>query len=280
MPSLFCRLLLVITSFSSLSFGHGHIQTEDSPGGKFRIKTIVVDAGHGGRAAGAMGSYSLEKNVTLALALKLQAAINREMAGIKVVMTRTTDAYVNNGYRAVMANESKGDLYICLHCNSLPDARKKVNGKTVSVRNHSGKGVLLLVYAFHRTREQLAAIRENEMAEQEDRYSSRQKFSVDPADAIVLNAYRDKFRKQSIHLAGLINNEFVNHDSRPSLGVIEQGVQVLANSAMPSVLVETGFINNPEEEDYLNSASGQNEIVNSIVRAIKKYAKEVDQTNQ
>jgi N-acetylmuramoyl-L-alanine amidase len=246
----------------------------------FKLKTIVIDAGHGGRAAGALGAYSMEKNITLALALKLQNAVQKELKDVNVLMTRTTDVFVNNGLRAVMANENKANIYVSLHCNSLSNTRKVVNGKTVSVPNRSGKGVLLLVNTFRRSGEQVAAIRENEFAEEEKAYSNRPVKELDPVEAMVLNTYRDKYRKQSIHLANLVNNEFVNTDGRRSLGVIEQGVQVLANTAMPSILVETGFINNPEEEDYLNSDEGQAEIVNSIVRAIKQYKRELEQPAQ
>ncbi|MVN89648.1 N-acetylmuramoyl-L-alanine amidase family protein [Mucilaginibacter aquatilis] len=247
------------------------------PGGGFRIKTIVIDAGHGGRAAGASGGFSLEKNVTLALALKLQKAMQKELKDVNILMTRTSDVFVANGSRAVMANDNKANIYISLHCNSLPNVRKVVNGKTVSVPNRSGKGVLILVNRIGRSNEQVAAIRENEYAEEEEKMSKTKTAEIDPAQAIVLNALRDTYRKQSIHLAKLINNEFVYTDNRNSLGVIEQGVQVLANTAMPSLLVETGFINNPEEEEYLNSEEGQAEITNSIVRAVKKYKSELEQ---
>lgn len=272
LPSLL--LTLVLCSFSA-----GKPAPKDSTvNAGFKLRTIMVDAGHGGRAAGALGAYSMEKNVTLALALKLQAEIQKELKDVKVLMTRTSDAFVANGYRAEMANEAKANLYISLHCNSLPNAHRVVNGRSVSVPNHSGRGVLLLINRFGRINEQVAAIRENEFAEQEEKYSKRQPTEdLDPTQAITLNAYKDKFRKQSIHFANLVNDEFVNTDGRNSLGVIEQGVQVLANTAMPSILVETGFINNPEEEDYLNSEAGQNEIVASIVRAIKQYKKEVEQ---
>jgi N-acetylmuramoyl-L-alanine amidase len=210
----------------------------------------------------------------------LQQAVQKEIKDLNVLMTRTTDVFVNNGLRAVMANENKANLYISLHCNSLPNVRKVVNGKTVSVPNRSGKGVLLLVNIFRRSGEQVAAIMENQFAEEEKAYSKKEVNALSPEDAIMLNIYRDKYRKQSIHLANLVNNEFVNTNGRNSLGVIEQGVQVLAQTSMPSILIETGFINNPEEEDFLNSDQGQNEIVNSIVRAIKQYKREVEQVPQ
>jgi len=271
-------LLFCFTNSSYAFISSDSVDTVTSTG--FKLKTIVIDAGHGGRAAGALGAYSMEKNITLALALKLQTAVQKELKDVNVLMTRTSDVFVNNGLRAVMANENKANIYVSLHCNSLSNIRKVVNGKTVSVPNRSGKGVLLLVNTFRRSGEQVAAIRENEFAEEEKAYSNRPIKELDPVEAMVLNTYRDKYRKQSIHLANLVNNEFVNTDGRRTLGVIEQGVQVLANTAMPSILVETGFINNPEEEDYLNSDEGQAEIVNSIVRAIKQYKRELEQTAQ
>jgi len=271
-------LLTCSFQFTYASPNSDSIDTAVSTG--FKLKTIVVDAGHGGKAGGASGAYSMEKNVTLALALKLQKAIQKELKDVNVLMTRTSDVYVQNGLRAEMANDNKANVYISLHCNSLPDVRRVVNGRTVSVPNRAGKGVLLLVNRIGRSNEQVAAIRENEYAELEATYSNRKEKTPDPAQAMILNAFRDKYRKQSIRLASLVNNEFVNTDDRNSLGVIEQGVQVLANTSMPSILVETGFINNPEEEDYLNSEDGQNEIVNSIVRAVKQYKRELEQIAQ
>jgi len=268
-------------TFINVTLATGHPTARDSSvSARFKFRTLVIDAGHGGRATGASGAYSLEKNVTLAIALKLQQAVQKEIKDLNVLMTRTTDVFVNNGLRAVMANDNKANLYISLHCNSLPNVRKVVNGKTVSVPNRSGKGVLLLVNIFRRSGEQVAAIMENQFAEEEKAYSKKEVTVLSPEEAIMLNVYRDKYRKQSIHFANLVNTEFVNTDGRNSLGVIEQGVQVLAQTSMPSILVETGFINNPEEEDYLNSDQGQNEIVNSIVRAIKQYKKEVEQVPQ
>jgi N-acetylmuramoyl-L-alanine amidase len=278
-------LLISLVHFS-LKASPGPVKTPNDTAG-YKLKTIVVDAGHGGRATGASGQFSLEKNVTLAIALKLQKALQKEIKDVNILMTRTTDEFVDNGKRAVFANNNKGDIYISIHCNSLSDRRvtdvvdykKGRNGKkipvykTYSVPNRSGKGVLLLIYGLHRTGEQLEAIRENEMAIEE---KSDNNYN-DPKQNIILNAYRERFRKLSHHLANLMNTEFKEVDGRPSNGVKEQGLIVLAHSAMPSVLVETGFINNIEEEKYLNSDEGQTEIVNSLVRAIKQYKKEIEQ---
>jgi N-acetylmuramoyl-L-alanine amidase len=262
----------------------------------FRIKTIIVDAGHGVRPSGAVGhyspgasgSYSNERDVTLSIAKKLQDAIEREMSGVKVVLTRKTEEDVSWQGRADIANANKGDLFISLHCNSLAPRRvREVVGhkhhkpvyRTVEVPDRSGKGVLLLVYGAWRTKEEENAIKTTQIEEDAADMNSAIDTN-DPLTMILINDYKTKFRKQSIHLANLINSEFVENDGRPSEGIREQGVLVLCHSAMPAVLVETGYINNPEDEAYLNSEKGQNEIIESIVRALKNYKDEVEQVSK
>jgi len=247
----------------------------------FKLKTVIVDAGHGrmanGTWRGASGDYSQESKVTLAVAFKLRDSIQKDIPDLKVVMTRTDDNDVLWQKRADIANENKGNLFISLHCNSLADkvVRGK-NGKKIRVPDKSGKGVLVLVYIYRRVGEQEAAIRENEF-EDKDYKDNTDVNPTDPASIILLNAFKDKYRKQSLHFANLVNDEFVNTDGRKSEGVREQSVLVLARSGMPSVLVEMGYINNPDDEAYMNSESGQAEIVSTIVRALKTYKSEVEQ---
>ncbi len=261
----------------------------------FKIKTIIVDAGHGNRPPGASryspgseGSFSLERNVTLAIALKLQKAIEKEIPSVRVVMTRTNPDDVPFQKRSDIANSNKGDIFISIHCNSLPykTSREVVGHKhhkpiyrTVSVPDRSGRGVLLLVYSTKRIGPQIEALRENaEIGVDQQETQSRKE--DDPMSVIMLDEFKNKYRKQSIHLADLINNEFTQVDGRPSDGVREQVLFVLDHTAMPSVLVETGYINNSKDEDYLNSETGQNEIVDSIVRALKNYKDEVEQVSK
>jgi N-acetylmuramoyl-L-alanine amidase len=261
----------------------------------FKIKTIIVDAGHGNRgpgmtrySPGSEGSYSLERNVTLAIALKLQKAIEKEIPGVRVVMTRTTPDDVPFQKRSDIANSNKGDIFISIHCNSLPYRTvKEVVGhkhhkpvyRSVSVPDRSGRGVLLLVYSTKRVGPQIEALRENAEIGGDTQETQSQK-DEDPMSVIMLDEFKNKYRKQSIHLADLINNEFTQTDGRPSDGVREQVLFVLDHTAMPSVLVETGYINNAKDEDYLNSETGQNEIVESIVRALKNYKDEVEQVSK
>lgn len=288
---LICSLSLVLTSFSLFSFAPGSSVKKDTvtSSNPYRIRTIIVDAGHGGKPSsavghfshGASGSYSYERNVTLAIALKLQTAIEKNMDGVRVVLTRSTEDDVSFERRAEIANENKGDLFISIHCNSLPDKVVHEHGRRIHVPDRSGKGVLLLVYGFHRTKEEEAAIGKKLYQDEDFSESDNGGFDPnDPADVILMNTIKTKYRKQSIHLANLINSEFVDHDGRHSDGVIEQGIYVLCHSAMPAVLVETGFINNADDEAYLNSESGQNEIVDSIVRALENYKKEVEDASE
>lgn len=251
----------------------------------YKVRTIVVDAGHGGKRAGASGDYSVEKNVTLALAFKLQKALEKDVPDVKVVMTRTTDDDILWQKRSDIANEAKGDLFISLHCNSLSDRVVTVNGRKKRVPDQSGRGVLLLVYGFHRggnekggDNEEAAAIRENLIEEKDVNGGSTVDFN-DPTQMILLNAFKNKYRKNSIRLANILNDEFKETDGRPSEGVREQSILILCHSAMPAVLVETGYINNPKDEAYLNSEDGQNEIINTIIRSIKTYKAELEQSN-
>jgi N-acetylmuramoyl-L-alanine amidase len=231
----------------------------------FKLKTIIIDAGHGGKDGGAHGAVSLEKNVTLAIAQKLQTAIQTQLPGIATVMTRTDDTFIELNRRSAIANKAQGNLFISIHCNSSAEGN--------AYREHKQSGVMLLVYGLHRVREQLEAMRENASILIEKDYQQKYQSldAEDPSNAIILDAFTKKYRKQSIKFGELLTQEFTETDGRPSLGVREQGLFVLANSAMPAVLIETGFINNPDEETFLNSNEGQQQIVQTIIRSIQAY---------
>ncbi|WP_428327396.1 N-acetylmuramoyl-L-alanine amidase family protein [Mucilaginibacter sp.] len=252
--------------FILISFSHCIAQTKPS----FRFKTVVIDAGHGGKDPGAHGSYSLEKNVALAIAKKVDHLLKEDMPDVKVVMTRSTDKFVQLNKRADIANSIDANLFVSIHCNSSPEGTAKIA--------HKEKGVMLLVYGYHRKEEQLEALRENSSIYIEKDYKKNYAGydEKDPTSMIVLNTFMQKYRKQSILFGEILDKQFIDNNGRKSRGVKEQGVLVLAHSAMPAVLVETGYINNPGEEKYLNSESGQSEIAASIVRAIKIYRKEIN----
>jgi N-acetylmuramoyl-L-alanine amidase len=290
-----CSLSAIIICFSLFSFtSRDFVKKDTVVSNSYKFKTVIIDAGHGVKpdnappghySRGADGAFSNERNVTLAIALKLQKAIEKDVDGVKAVLTRTTEDDVSFERRAQIANENKGNLFISIHCNSLSDRiiNERVGTKhgkgvyrSVRVPDRSGKGALMLVYGLHRSREEQNAIKSNQLEDE----SGLDGDALDPNDPVVViltAAYVRKFRKQSIKIANLINDEIVGTDGRRSEGLREQGIYVLCHSAMPSVLVETGYINNHDDEEYLNSENGQTEIVNSIVRAIKQYKAQMEQ---
>lgn len=247
-----------------IACAQGKTESKDAP--SFKFKTVVIDAGHGGKDPGAHGEYTKEKTVALGVALKLRDAINNEIPSLNVIMTRATDKFVELQQRAQIANDTKANLFISIHCNSSP---QKVGTR---------KGALLLVYGYHRKGEQMEALRENAAIYQEKDYEKKYQGykENDPTYFITLNFILQTYRAQSIKFGKLVSREFSETDNRRSEGVMEQGLLVLAHSAMPSVLVETGFINNPSDEKYLSSEEGQMEIAKSILRALKKYRKALE----
>ncbi|MCZ4243680.1 N-acetylmuramoyl-L-alanine amidase family protein [Pedobacter punctiformis] len=253
--------LLVIFSVFILLFA---IQNSFAQG--YKIKTIVIDPGHGGRKPGASGSFSKEKDVSLKIGLKLGQKLKDELPGIKIIYTRTKDVDVDLYRRAEIANDANADLFISVHCNSMPPKNKGI------------KGVETLVAGSHRLKEQDAAIRENADIKLEKNYKTKYDGydPNDPGTFILLSLLKNAFRDKSIKFAKLIQNSYIERDNRLSRGVKEQGVLVLQRCGMPAVLTEVGFISNTQEEKYINSAKGQNEIADSIVDAIKKYKKNIE----
>lgn len=230
----------------------------------FKLKTVIIDAGHGGKDSGAKGLSSFEKNVTLSIAQKLQAAIQAQIPDLTTVMTRSDDTFIELRRRSDIANKSQGNLFISIHCNSSAEG--------TAYRAHKQSGVMLLVYGLKRAGEQLEAMRENaSILIEKDQTKYEALDASDPANAIILDAFTKKYRKQSVKFGEFLNQEFTETDGRASIGVREQSLYVLANSAMPAVLIETGYINNPDEETYLNSDEGQQEIVQTIIRSILAY---------
>ncbi|WP_442587973.1 N-acetylmuramoyl-L-alanine amidase family protein [Pedobacter sp. AW31-3R] len=253
----------------------------------YKVKTIVIDAGHGGDKPGAAGSYSLEKNVALQVALKLGRKFEEDMPEVKILYTRKTDIDVPFFKRAAIANDAKADIFISIHCNSMPDRKvvtgyTKRKGKKVArygyVKNKVTRGTETFVAGSHRLNEQDAAIRENADITLEKDYKKNYD-GYDPNNPetfIILSLFKNTYRDKSLKLARLIQNNYTNDDNRVDRGVKEQGILILQRCGLPAVLTEIGFISNPTEEKYLNSAAGQSEIVNSIFKAVKTYKKETE----
>ncbi|HET8830282.1 MAG TPA: N-acetylmuramoyl-L-alanine amidase [Pelobium sp.] len=260
---------LILTTFSFLLFSSlksndkkNYLSTDS------KIKIIVIDAGHGGKDGSTRGAFSTEKAVALEVSLKLGKAIEKNLPDVKVIYTRTDDSYPQLYERIKLANREKADIFISIHCNSMPHnmkGRSLVRGTETFVAGHNRLG------------EQDVAIRENASILLEKDYKDNYDgFDPnDPESYIIFSLMKNAFRDQSIRLASLVQEEF-KKSGRVDRGVKEQGLAVLQRAGMPAILTEIGFISNPEEEKYMNSEAGQAEIVNNILTAITRYKKQVD----
>ncbi len=259
---------------------------------EYKIKTIVIDAGHGGRDGSTRGLYSTEKDVALKTALHLGAAIEANLKDIKVIYTRTDDTFIPLYERIAIANNAKADLFISIHCNDMPligstvvtGYRRTSKGKrvprtsTVYRKSTSTRGVETFVSGMGRVNEQDGAIkRENASIFLEDNYKENYEgFDPNnPENFIILSLMKNTFRAQSLRLAKLVQDQYVNA-RRIDRGVQEKSLAVLARAGMPAILTEIGFISNPDEENYMNSEDGQKEIINCLLEAIKNYKKVIE----
>lgn len=225
---------------------------------------IVIDAGHGGHDPGAVGRISKEKNINLKVALKLGRQIEQNCPDVKVIYTRNRDVFIPLDRRAEIANNAKADLFISIHTNSLAN-------------NRTAKGASTWTLGLAKSQANLeVAKRENAVILYEDDYKTRYAgFNPNSSESyIIFEFMQDKYMSQSVHLASLVQKEFKQTARREDRGVHQAGFLVLKASAMPSILVELGFISTPEEERYLNTDSGQNALARSIYRAFLTYKKE------
>jgi N-acetylmuramoyl-L-alanine amidase len=258
----FSAFLALLITFPLVSFTNG------SDGPAYRIRTIVIDAGHGGKDGTTRGLISREKDIALKTALLLGKSIEENMKDVRVVYTRTTDVFVPLYQRIGLANREKADLFISIHCNSMPHNMKN---RTAT------RGVETFVSGSGRLNEQDVAIRENmSIIYEQDYKENYQGYDPnDPTSIIMLSLMKNAYREQSIKLASFIQDEYVSK-GRVDRGVKEQSLAVLAKAGMPAVLTEIGFISNPKEEQYMNSEEGQNEIVACLLKAVQNYKKQVE----
>lgn len=238
----------------------------DVPGKKtgYKIRTIVIDAGHGGHDTGCLGSDSREKDVALKMALKLGKLIEANCPDVKVVYTRKTDVFIPLIERANIANRAKADLFICIHLNSGPKA---------------AYGAETFVMGLHKSDDNLnVAKRENAAILLEDNYEKNYDgFDPNSPEAnIIFSLYQNQFMQQSLSFAAKIQKQFKENSKRYSRGVKQAGFLVLYKTAMPSVLIESGFLTNDSDQRFLNSDAGQASMASSIFRAFKSYKSELE----
>jgi len=226
---------------------------------------IVLDAGHGGKDPGAIGSIIMEKDINLAIALKTGEYLEQNVKNVKILYTRRNDSFPGLKERAEFANRNKADLFISIHANW--SGAKSVRGAETFVMGLSKDEQNLQV-----------AMKENEVILLEEDFSSKyQGFDPkSPESYIIFSLMQNVFREQSLDLASKVQSQFKNRTGRIDRGVKQNGFWVLYMTSMPSILIETGFITNPEEEKYLKSKTGQEYIASAIYRALRDYINEVD----
>jgi N-acetylmuramoyl-L-alanine amidase len=231
----------------------------------FGVKIVCIDAGHGGHDGGCQGASSSEKDVALAIALKLGKYIEDNFKDVKVVYTRKTDIYLKLWERADIANKAKADLFICIHANA-----------SVS---KTALGTETYVMGLHKTEANLnVAKRENAAILLEDDYKTKYSdFDPNsPESYIVLTMRQNAYIDQSLSLAAQIQQQLTDRGGRKNRGVKQAGFLVLHQTSMPSVLIETGFLSNPEEEKFLASNIGQEYLASAVYRAFKEYKIEIE----
>ncbi len=275
-----------------------------------KIKTIIVDAGHGGSDNGARGEYegslnSKEKNITLAISLKLVAELQKEMPDVQVIPTRTTDIYQSPREKAQIANDNHGDLFVCVHADAVVlktgsrilgyrtekyntvkyvgkgKKRKKIitpHTREVAIRQYykiptDRKGTSSWIFAAHKTDDKIKAMEKSDLLFTTESNDSTLDINEDsPEWKAKALLYTQNYFKRSYKLASAIQED-IDSMGRLDLGVHQRqkGIWVLQATQMPAVLIETGFIANYEDERYLNSEKGQQQIAESITRALIKY---------
>ena len=225
---------------------------------------VVIDAGHGGHDPGAIGKISKEKNINLNVALKVGNLIKRNCDDVKVIYTRSKDVFIPLDRRAEIANNAKADLFISIHTNALAN-------------NRTAKGASTWTLGLAKSDANLeVAKRENSVILYESDYKTRYAgFNPNSAESyIIFEFMQDKYMEQSVHLASLMQKQFRQTCRRADRGVHQAGFLVLKASAMPSILIELGFISTPEEERYLNSEEGAGTMAKGIYRAFLNYKRE------
>lgn len=251
---------LVIAIFVSLLFSG---MTTDK--GYEKTWVIVIDAGHGGKDPGAIGTISKEKNINLAVALKTGEYLEQNVKNVKVLYTRKTDEFMELRDRPEFANKNNADLFISIHSNWI--SKSTIKGAETWIMGPAQNEQNLEV-----------AMKENEVILLEDDFSTKYEGfdPKSPESYIMFTVMQNTFRQQSTLLASTIQNQLRTRAGRTDRGVKQAGFWVLYMTTMPSVLVETGFITNPDEEKYLVSKEGQDYIASAIYRATRDYINEID----
>jgi len=262
----FCLLLVCLLGSSFMPLKHG----------RYEITKVVIDAGHGGHDVGCLGrNGGKEKDVALAVALKLGEYIETHFKDVQVIYTRKTDVFVELHERAAIANNANANLFICVHCNSACYRDKRMKREICS---EEAFGAETWVMGLNKSEANLeVSKRENEVVLMEKDYSAKYDgFDPNSPEAnIIFSLYQNTFLDQSLKFASQVQQE-MKATGRQVRGVKQAGFLVLYKTTMPSVLVETGFLTNSLEEKYLTSSKGQDELARAIYNAFKAYKHSID----
>lgn len=230
---------------------------------------VVIDPGHGGKDPGTRGSYTLEKDVVLKVALKVGKYLEDLMDDVEVIYTRKTDSYSHPKIDAEIANNAEADLFVSIHANAMPPGNEDVRGTETFVMGTKNEG-----------RNFEVAKRENSVIMLEENYEEiYQGFDPrSPEVNIMFSIMQEAYQENSIILASNIEEQFAKRAGRKSRGVKQSSLWVLWNTAMPSVLVELGYLTNPQEEKDLNTDKVQDYLASAIFRGIRDYKKYLEST--
>ncbi len=239
------------------------IPGEDTPN---QLRTVVIDAGHGGKDPGTHGRDINEKTVVLRIALALGRIIKEESPRTRVIYTRSSDRFIELNERSAIANRNQADLFISIHCNASPSSHGVYGTETYTMGLHKTEGNLDV------------ARRENSVILQEANYQRTYK-GFDPNSPlahIMLANYQHAFMGSSIRFAQKLEHSFRRNGGRASRGVKQAGFLVLWRTTMPSVLIETGYLTNTDEEQFLSSSDGQEAMAQAIYKAFVQYKSEIE----
>lgn len=248
----YITIIAIIVLFTTVLHAQSEVKSR-------KINTVVIDPGHGGRDPGAVGRLAKEKEIALAISQKLGKLINQRFPEVNVVYTRSDDRFIELYQRAEIANKAKADLFISIHANS-------------SVKQ-SPSGVEFWVLGLHKADENLEVVKKENAALQFEQ-DVRKNYGFDPNSpegAIIMTMQQNLYLDQSIQLAKQMEGRFVKEDNQLNRGSKQAGFIVLYKTSMPSVLVEVGFISNPDEEQYIANETGQNKIAANLSTAFADY---------
>lgn len=243
--------------------------TYSQNGEQYSLRTIVIDPGHGGLDDGTSGKLSKEKDIALAISLKVGNLIKENIPGLNIIYTRDSDVFIPLNERADIANRNNADLFMSIHCNGN-DNTNASGTETYAMGLHKSEGNLEV------------AKKENSAILYEEDYSTKYE-GFDPNSSesyIIFTFLQNTFLQQSLNYASFVQNQFETRAQRKNRGVKQAGFLVLWKTTMPSVLIEVGFLTNPKEEIYLTSNDGQDYIASAIYRAFKDYKKVIEDKSQ